>query len=85
MNTINNSTLQNPVKPAQSGVSGGKGPPPSPDKAPRLGIAHNQPEDIVTLSANSTLPPDFPANKKPSIPVTSGERKALRDGFSVYA
>lgn len=43
------------------------------------------PEDIVTLSAERSSNLASSVNKKPSLPVTPTEMKALRDSFSVYA
>jgi hypothetical protein len=45
----------------------------------------NLPEDFVTLSMNRSATLEVSANKKSSVPVTTTEKKALRDSFSVYA
>jgi hypothetical protein len=53
--------------------------------APTRKSAYILPEDVVNLSSDRSLIPETPVNKKPSIPVTSVERKALQESFSVYA
>ena len=41
------------------------------------------PEDVVNLSTDRSSILESPVNKKPSVPVSAGERKALQDNFSV--
>jgi len=42
------------------------------------------PDDVVSLSTGSPPILNSSVNKKPSLPVTQAEKKALRDSFSVY-
>lgn len=45
----------------------------------------NLPEDFVTLTMDRSATLEAYANKKSSVPVSTSEKKALRDTFSVYA
>jgi hypothetical protein len=46
--------------------------------------ARSTPEDVVSLSANSFLRQDVRAGRKPSVPVSTVERMAIKESFSVY-
>lgn len=46
--------------------------------------AYRLPEDVVTLSKDRSSLLASSADKKPSVPVTQAEKRALRESFSVY-
>jgi len=83
MQLANNSRIQNQVTTDQHKVSGRV-------SAHSVKFSQNSarfalPEDVVTLSSGQSSMQDATVNKKPSIPVTEAERKALRESFAVYA
>ncbi|MFA7404585.1 MAG: hypothetical protein WC007_11350 [Pelobacteraceae bacterium] len=84
MQPVNESTLQQRIIPAQQRISGFGETSPSAVKKFPTGKTVSLPEDIVNLSTDrlTNLASD---NKKPSVPVTPVEKKALRESFSVYA
>lgn len=81
MQPMNNNLVQNQIHPSQQRTPGT----PSPAKTSPARNAFSLPEDLVNLSTDRSAQLDSFINKKPSVPVTTGERKALKDSFSVYA
>lgn len=84
MQPVNSNRIQNQVIPVKHGISGQRETSPYPVKTPQRGDTFILPEDVVNLSTNRALIQDSLTDKKPSVPVSQAERKALRDSFSVY-
>ncbi|MEI6701929.1 MAG: hypothetical protein WCL71_00155 [Deltaproteobacteria bacterium] len=84
MQPVNTSRLQHQVIPAQQRISGYRETSPYPAETNGRGESFILPEDVVNLSTDRSFIADSPVNKKPSVPVTTSEKKALRDSFSVY-
>lgn len=84
MQPINDNRLQHQVMPAQQKISGHRETSPYAAKTNPPGNTSTFPKDVVTLSKDESSVADSPVIKKPSIPVTIAEKKALRESFSVY-
>ncbi len=81
MQPVNAGRIQQQVIPVQHRTSG---------QRENAGSAHpgnatRFPDDIVNLSSDPSAQQDSLEKKKPSVPVSPVEMKALRDSFSVYA
>ena len=85
MQPVINNHNDHKVTPAQQNISRNSAALPLPVKATSNSNRLNLPEDFVSLSSDRSHTPDYPLKKTPSIPVSSIERNALRDSFSVYA
>lgn len=85
MQPVNVNQLQKNVIPAQQRISGQRDPSPNSVKTSPGRDAFVLPDDVVSLSSDRSSIADFLVNKKPSVPVSPVERKALQDSFSVYA
>lgn len=85
MQPINDRRLQNQVTVVPQKISRHNEASPNQTKtAPHRNLSA-LPEDIVTLSTDQSSIAASAVIKKPSIPVSTAEKKALRDSFSVYA
>ena len=84
MQPVNDSRLLNQVDSARQRVPGNRETSSHPVKRFAGRDALNLPGDIVNISASRFLTADSGVNKKPSVPVTPVERKALKESFSVY-
>ena len=85
MQPVNDNLLQQQIIPAQQKTFGQKGIAQESVKTPSRIATSGFPEDVVNLSTDRSSIQDAPVKKKPSIPVSLAERKALKDSFSVYA
>jgi hypothetical protein len=85
MQPVNDTHLQHQAFTDHQKISGNGETSTSPSKSVRSGNMLHLNEDVVTLSTDRSSILETPVNKKPSVQVTSPERKALRDSFSVYA
>jgi hypothetical protein len=85
MQPVNDNRLQHQVNPARLSVPGQRDASAVPVKTPPNRNLLTLPEDVVQLSTDRSANLDAVFNKKPSVPVSTVERKALRDSFSVYA
>ena len=85
MQPVNSNRIQHEVIPAQQRVAGHRETSPYTAKMPPGRGTSVLPEDVVNLSKDLSSIQDTPVTKKPSVPVTRDERKALQDSFSVYA
>jgi hypothetical protein len=85
MQPVINTQLQHQVTPPQQRIPGLRDALTSPAKMSTSRNTFALPEDVVSLSTDRSSILDNPVNRKPSVPVTSFEKKALRESFSVYA
>jgi hypothetical protein len=85
MQPVNDNRVQHQIIPVQQKITGHRETSSSPTKISPSSNGFILPEDVVNLSADRSSITDSSVKKKPSVPVTSGERKALRDSFSIYA
>ena len=84
MQPVNDNRIQHQVIPVQQRISRLRETQSSTAGTIQRGDAFILPEDVVNLSSDRSAALDSSANKKPSIPVSTAEKKALRDSFSVY-
>ena len=85
MQPVNDNRLQHQILPAQQRISGQRETAPQPAKTHPARAASAFPEDVVNLSTDRAAILNPSVKKPPSIPVTTLEKKALRESFSVYA
>lgn len=85
MKPISDTILQNQVSPARPHPQAGRDAPPGPVTPAPGRNTFALPEDIVNISSDRLAHLISSANKKPSVPVSAGEKQALRESFSVYA
>lgn len=84
MQPVNQNQPQHQVIPSQQRMPVYGEPSLRPAVTARSGDKFILPEDVVSLSSRLSLTPDSPVSKKPSLPVTPAETKALRESFSLY-
>jgi len=84
MQPVNSSRVQHQAIPAQQRISGYRETSPYSVEKSGRGDSFILPEDVVNLSTDRSSIPDSSVSKKPSVPVTTAEKNALRDSFSVY-
>jgi hypothetical protein len=85
MQSANVIRLQLQITPAHQETPGFKGTSTRPVGSSPRRTEFILPEDVVNLSKDRSSITDAPIKKKPSVPVTLAESKALRESFSVYA
>ncbi len=85
MQPVNDNRLQHQILPARQKIPGQRETAPQPAKTPPVRAASAFPEDVVNLSTDRDAILSPSVKKPPSIPVTTMEKKALRESFSVYA
>lgn len=85
MQPVNDNRLQHQILPARQRISGQRETSPQPAKTPSAKAPSAFPEDVVNLSTDRAAILSPSVKKPPSIPVTTLEKKALRESFSVYA
>ena len=85
MQPVSDNRLQPQILPAQPKTSGHRDASTYPTTISTTRNTFNLPEDVVILSTDSSSILESFVNRKPSVPVSSVERKALQDNFSVYA
>jgi len=84
MQPVNNSRIQSQTIPAHQKISGERGTSSSPSVTGKHAGALVLPADIVNLSSDRSLNLDSLSGKRPSVPVSSAEKKALRESFSIH-
>lgn len=85
MQPVNDNRFQTQGIPVHQKIAGQPEPSSYSGTILQRGDSFKLPEDVVRLSASRSAILDTPASKKPSVAVSSVERKALQEGFSVYA
>lgn len=84
MQPVNDNRLQHQILPAKQRISGQRETSPQPANAHPVKTTSAFPEDVVNLSTDRAASLNPSVKKPPSIPVTTMEKKALRESFSVY-